>query len=83
MKKDYIRYVGYSKRHGKEITVISCPETERDAIRTMYHVFEPDTMIEVREYKSGVLIEEIKLEDLFNLQENDRAYKSILKRTDH
>jgi hypothetical protein len=67
MKKDYIRYVGYSKRHGKEITVISCPETERDAIRTMYHVFEPDTMIEVREYKSGVLIEEIKLEDLFNL----------------
>jgi hypothetical protein len=74
MKKDYIRYVGYSKRHGKEITVISCPETERDAIRTMYHVFEPDTMIEVREYKSGVLIEEIKLEDLFNLQENDRAY---------
>ena len=65
-KSKYIRYVGFSKKADKEITVISCAKSEQQDIKTLYELFEPDTIIECREYNSGVLLEEIELNVLFN-----------------
>ena len=66
MNKTPIRLVGFSKRKNKEVTVLLYEHTERTNIADMYYFFEPDTMIQCREFNSGVLLEELELRDLFN-----------------
>lgn len=57
---DYIWYCCNGTNH------LSSPETEQQVKRDLYDLYKPESIIEVREYKSYVLIEELPLEDLFN-----------------
>jgi hypothetical protein len=65
-KSKYIRYQAFSKRFDKEMIVISCADSEQKDIKTLYDLFLPETIIEIREYNSGVLLEEIPLEVIFS-----------------
>ena len=60
-----LRLTGFSKREDKEVTLLLC-EPERDVVKDAYYFFDPDTLIQCREFDSGVLLEELELRDLFN-----------------
>jgi hypothetical protein len=61
-----IIFRGFSKTEQKEVSVVSTPERERYIVGTLYAIFEPDTVIECRDYKTGYLFEELPLKDIFN-----------------
>jgi hypothetical protein len=60
-----IHYKGFSKLKDKELTLICTDDNERDVIKAMYELFEPDTMIQCLEPKSNYLYEELPLSDLY------------------
>ena len=61
-----LRLVGYSKRKDKEITMILFDGSVWSVVDDVNYFFEPDTIVQLREYNSGILIDELKLKDLFN-----------------
>jgi len=61
-----LRLVGYSKKKDKEITMILFDGSVWSVIDDVRYFFEPDTIVQLREYNSGILIDELKLKDLFN-----------------
>ena len=61
-----LRLTGISKREDREITVMLYDRREKFAVEDCYYFFEPDTLIQCREFDSGVLLEELELRDLFN-----------------
>ena len=61
-----LRLIGFSRKDDKEITVLLYDHNESEVVKCMYHFFEPDTLIQCREYNSGILLEELELKDLFN-----------------
>jgi hypothetical protein len=63
MKK--ITYTGFSRKQDKTITVVSWQAVEMKTKETLYAIFDPDTIIECREYKSGYLFDELRLDELF------------------
>jgi len=60
-----LRLTGFSKREDKEITLLLY-ERESQTVKDCYYFFDPDTLIQCREFDSGVLLEELELRDLFN-----------------
>ena len=61
-----IWYKGFSKLKDKELTLVCTDDNERDVIKAMYELFEPDTMIQCLEPKSNYLYEELPLKELYN-----------------
>jgi len=61
-----LRLVGFSKKKDKEITMILFDGSVWSVIDDVRYFFEPDTIVQLREYNSGVLVDELKLKDLFN-----------------
>lgn len=64
-----IYYKGFSRLTNKEETLIVTKKNERDMIKLMYELFEPDTMIQCIEPKSNYLYEELPLSDLYKKPE--------------
>lgn len=60
-----LRLTGFSKRKDKEVTLL-LGDNDKAIARDCYYFFEPDTLIQCREFDSGVLLEELELRDLFN-----------------
>jgi len=65
-----LRLTGFSKREDKEIIVLLQDGREKVAVEDCYYFFESDTLIQCREFDSGVLLEELELRDLFNKPNN-------------
>jgi hypothetical protein len=63
MKK--ITYTGFSRKQDKTITVVSWQAVEMQTKETLYAIFDPDTIIECRDLKSGYLFDELQLDELF------------------
>ena len=61
-----LRLVGYSKRKNKEITIILFDGCAWSVVDDVRYFFEPDTLVQLREYNSGILLDELKLKDLLN-----------------
>jgi len=61
-----LRLVGFSKKKDKEITMILFDGSVWSVVDDVNYFFEPDTIVQLREYNSGILIDELKLKDLFN-----------------
>jgi len=59
-KKDYIRYVVNG------VAYISYPEIEQKVKNDLFELYGPDAIVECRDYNSGVLLEELPLNVLFN-----------------
>ena len=63
-KNNYIRFI--INDNGKQVTYISYPKVEQMVKSVLLKTYPGDTIVEVRDYNTGYLYEEIKLCDLFN-----------------
>jgi len=61
-----LRLVGFSRKKNIEVTLLLYDHDEQKTVKDAYYFFEPDTLIQCREFDSGVLLDELELKDLFN-----------------
>jgi len=74
-----LRLVGYNKKKNIEVTLLLYDHDERKTVKDAYYFFEPDTLIQCREFDSGVILAELQLEDIFSKPKN-RNYENNKKR---
>ena len=56
-----LRLTGFSKRENKEVTLILFDSKVWKSIDDIDYFFDPDTVIQLREYNTGILTEEMKV----------------------
>jgi len=56
-----LRLTGFSKRENKEVTLILFDSKIWKSIDDIDYFFDPDTVIQLREYNTGILTEEMKV----------------------
>jgi len=59
-----LRLTGFSKRENKEVTLILFDSKIWKSIDDIDYFFDADQVVQLREYNSGVLVEELTVKDL-------------------